>query len=382
MKNNEIAKSSLLIQKERELKELQKKKEKITKNIKTTKTKIEGLQVEAEAAAKEMANGISRMVDLSKLGKEVGGLFKELKKKVKLSKRDKEELNEILSDGILAQIADNVDGMFAETEFGTAENFEAGRGKINEDEYTDEFNRQRRQAMFDEFVVKPNEQEQQEIRKVYVSLAGRFHPDKAENETELTLFNDLMQSINGAYKRGDLDELLQIKARFAEYKTSDAGTSDYDIPILDVLDEQILKHRNELNLLESQILRLKTELNNLRNSDFGKVVKQNKEAEKYGESTSSDFADGTQFMFEMLEEMKKILVQWLDSGRKPVAFNQLVDGSHPLVQKAQSMGMMQGYEEEELDEEMEMSEAEMAELMTFFRMMEAAENKPKKTRRR
>lgn len=381
MKKNEIAKSSLLIQKEKELKELQKKKEKVTKNIKTTKTKIEELQTQAEAATRDMAKGFERMVDLSRLSKEVGALLKDLRKKVKLTKRDKDELNEVLSNGILSEISENVDGMFEGTPFGSAEGF-ANR-KFDEDEHTDEFNRQRRQTMFEEYLVKPTDEEQQAIRKVYVGLAGRFHPDKAENETELALFNDLMQSINSAYKRGDMDELLEIKARFAEYKTSDAGTSDYDIPILDVLDEQILRQRNELNVLDSQILRLKTELKNLRDSDLGKMVKQNQKAEKYGESTTSTFSDGTQFLFEVLEEMKKIMNQWIETGKKPMAFNQFVDGSHPIMLKGQESGFIPSSDgfDDEFGDDLDMSEEEMMELMAFLSMMEGG-GAPKRRRSR
>ena len=388
MKNNEIAKSSLLIQKEQELKELQKKKDKTVKNIKTTKTKIEDLQTAAEAATKEMLNGMTRMVDLSKLAKEVDDLLKDLKKKVKLNKKDKEELRMVLTDGLLDDISENVDGMFEQTPFGSAEGFENRENNFDEAAWTDEFNRQRRHSMFDGFAVKPNEEEQQGIRKVYVSLAARFHPDKAENETELTLFNDLMQSINGAYQRGDMDELLEIQKRFVNYKTSDAGTSDYDIPILDVLDEQILRYRNELNILESQMLRLKTELKNLRDSDLGKVVDQNKKAAKYGESTTSEFADGTLLLSQLLEEMKNLLNQWLETGKKPMAFNQIVDGTHPIILEGQKKGMMsvRGGDDGMFDmfgddDNAEISEDELMEMLAFLSMMEEG-GAPKKRRRR
>ena len=382
MKKTEIAKSSLLIQKEKELKELQKKKEKITKNIKTAKTKIEALQNDVETATKEMVNGMARMADLSKLGKELKRLLKELKKKVKLSRKDKEELNQVISDDILDDITDNVDNTFAQTGFGSAEGFENGRFD-NAEQFTDEFNRQRRQTMFEPYFVKPDEKEQQAIRKIYVTLAGRFHPDKAENDNELKLFNDLMQSINGAYQRGDMDELLDIQARFAEYKTTDAASSEYDIPILDVLDEQILRHRNDLNLLESQMLRLKTELNNLKNSDIGELVKQNKKAEKYGQGTTSDLSDGTQYMFDLLEEMKNIVIQWTETGKRPMVFNQFVDGSHPLIQKGQEQGMLEvNFDDEDFDDEdFQMSDEEIAEMLGFLSMMEGG-GAPKRRRRR
>ena len=382
MKNNEIAKSSLLIQKEKELKELQKKKDKVTKSINLTKNKISEWQTDIDKATKEMMNGMARMADLSKLGKEIKGLLKDLKKKVKLSKKDKNELDQVFDQNTLDEITNDIDDGFANTPFGSADGF--ANGEFDENTFTDEFNRQRRQAMFEPFTVKPNDEEQQAIRKVFVALAGRFHPDKAENEAESKLFHDLMQSINNAYQRGDMAELLDIKARFASYQTADAGTAAYDIAILDVLDEQILRQRNEIGLLDSQMVRLKAELKNLKDSELAELVKQNKRNEKYGNGTTSDMEDGTMYMFEMLEETKKILIQWLETGKRPMAFNQFVDGSHPIVQKGREMGVVSdGYDDDDdddFDDGLEISEEELHELIAMFSGL--AERAPKTRQKR
>ena len=383
MKNNEITKSSLLIQKEKELKELQKKKDKITKNINLTKTKIGEWQTNIDKATKEMMNGMARMADLSKLGNEIKGLLKDLKKKVKLSKKDKNELDQVFDSATLDEITEDIDEGFANTPFGSAEGFANGRFD-NEDQFTDEFNRQRKQAMFEPFAVKPNNEEQRAIRKIFVALAGRFHPDKAENEAESKLFHDLMQSINNAYQRGDMAELLDIKTRFAAYQTSDAGTAAYDIAILDVLDEQILRYRNEIGLLDSQMVRLKAELKNLKDSELGSLVKQNKRSPNFGDGATSDLEDGTMYMFEMLEETKKILIQWLETGKKPMAFNQFVDGSHPIVQKGREIGIVSDVydddDDDNLNDGLNLSDEELQELMAMFTgMMERA---PKTRQRR
>jgi hypothetical protein len=384
MKKNEIAKSSLLIQKEKELKELQKKRDKITKSIKSTKAKIEEWQTSIDTATKEMMNGMARMADLSKLAKDLKTMLKDLKKKVKLSKKDKAELDQVFDASTLDEMADDVDDAFARTPFGSAEGFENGRFD-NEDQFTDEFNRQRRQHMFEPFAVKPNDVEQQAIRKVFVGLAGRFHPDKAETEAESKLFHDLMQSINNAYQRGDMAELLDIKTRFAAYQTSDAGTSDYDIPILDVLDEQILRCRNEVSLLDAQIVRLKAEFKNLKDSDLGTIVKQNKQAERFGDGGTSDLQDGTMFMFDMLTELKNVLNQWIETGKKPMVFNQFVDGSHPIVQQGRKDGMVSfGFDDDDDDDGMnlELSEEELMELMDMFSGMMEKSAPRKRTKRR
>lgn len=391
MKKNEIAKSSLLIQKEKELKDLQKKKVQITKNIKATKTKITDLQTEIDSVTTNMTNGMSRLADLSKLGKELAEILKELKKTVKLSKKDKEELEMVVAEGMLDDIAENVDSMFEGTPFGSAEGFSGRHEAIDENEYADEFNRQRRAAMFDPFAVKPTDEEQQKIRKVFLGLASRFHPDKAEGEVELKLFNDLMQSINGAYQRGDLDELLDIQARFADYKADNLANSGYDIPVLDVLDEHILKQRNEIALLESQMLRLKTELQNLKNSDLGNLAKQEKRTTK-GQGSVSDMADSSQFMFEMISEMKDILIKWKETKRKPMAFNQFVDGTHPIIEKGKELGFLSvgggdfDFDDDGEDDMMDLgqlSEQEMMELMSFLSAMtgQQAKGGGKKRRR-
>lgn len=384
MKKNEIAKSSLLIQKEKELKELQKKKDKITKSIKLTKAKIEEWQTSIDTATKEMMNGMSRMADLARLAKELKTMLKDLKKKVKLSRKDKAELDQVFDASTLDEMADEVDDAFAQTPFGSADGFENGRFD-NEDRFTDEFNRQRRQQMFEPFAVKPNGEEQQAIRKVFVALAGRFHPDKAENEAESKLFHDLMQSINNAYQRGDMAELLDIKARFAAYQTSDAGTSDYDIPILDVLDEQILRCRNEVSLLDAQIVRLKAEFKNLKDSNLGTIVKQNKQAERFGEGGTSDLQDGTMFMFDMLSELKNVLIQWMETGKKPMVFNQFVDGSHPIVQQGRKDGMVSfDFDDDDDDDgmDLDLSDEELQELMDMFSGMMEKSAPKKRTRRR
>lgn len=384
MKKTEIAKSSLLIQKEKELKELQKKRDKITKSIQLTKTKIEEWQTGIESATKEMMNGMARLADLSKLAKELKTMLKDLKKKVKLSKKDKAELNQVFDAATLDEMADDVDDAFARTPFGSAEGFENGRFD-NEDRFTDEFNRQRRTAMFEPFAVKPDDVEQQAIRKIFVGLAGRFHPDKAENEAESKLFHDLMQSINNAYQRGDMAELLDIKTRFAAYQTSDAGTSEYDIPILDVLDEQILRCRNEVSMLDAQIVRLKAEYKNLKDSELGSLVKQNKRAERFGEGGTSDLQDGTMFMFDMLTELKNVLNQWIETGKKPMVFNQFVDGSHPIVQQGREQGLVSGGfddDDDDDDSDLDLSDEELQELMDMFSGMMEKSAPKKRTRRR
>ena len=381
MKKNEVAKSSLLIQKEKELKDIQKKKEKVSTTIRTTKTKLSDLQSEIERYSKDMINGMSRTADLGKLAKEMKALMAELKKKVKLSKKDKSDIDNVLGNEVLDDITETVDSMFGQAGFGSADDFHSGNFGDPEAD-TDEFNRQRRTEMFGQFTVKVDEGEQQQIRKIFLELANRFHPDKATSEQELKLFNDVMQSINGAYQSGDLQELLDIKERFKSYQTSDAS-ADYDIPVLDVLESHIAKNRNELNLLENQLERLKEEFKNLKNSDLGDMVKQNKKAEKHG-GDSSEFNAQTKNLFDLMEEMKKIFIEWMETGKRPAIFKQFVDGTHPILQNMPSSNMFdfdEGDDEGDFDLD-NMSREEIEEMMALLSMLNQAAAKPKSGRRR
>lgn len=382
MKQKEIAKSSLLIQKEKELKDLQKKKEKVSTMIRNTRVKLSDLQVEVEQYTKDMVNGMTRTADLGKLAREVKALMADLKKKVKLTKKDKNDIDSVLGDEVLDDIADNIDVMFGQSGFGSIDDFQAGNFGDPESS-TDEFNRQRRAEMFGQFAIKVDEEEQQKIRKVFLELANRFHPDKATGEQELKLFNDVMQSINGAYQSGDLQELLDIRERFKSYQTADDSTN-YDIPVIDVLEAHIKKNKNELTLLESQLTRLKEELKNLKNSDLGGMVKQNRKMGQQG-GDSAEFSDQTQNMFDLMSEMKRIFTEWLETGKKPAVFKEIVDGTHPLVQNMSGPEMFDfddddGEDDFDLDD---LSAEELAEIMALFGAMgqHAAKTKPKKRRK-
>ena len=381
MKKNEVAKSSLLIQKEKELKDIQKKKEKVSITIRTTKTKLSDLQTDIERYSKDMINGMSRTADLSKLAKETKILMAELKKKVKLSKKDKSDIDSVLGDAVLDDITKTVDGLFGQAGFGNADDFSSGNFGDPESN-TDEFNRQRRTEMFGQFTVKLDEEEQQKIRKVFLELANRFHPDKATNEQELKLFNDVMQSINGAYQSGDLQELLDIKERFKSYQTSDAS-ADYDIPVLDVLESHIAKNRNELNLLENQLERLKEELKNLKNSDLGDMVKQNKKMAKQGGATD-EFNEQTKNLFDLMVEMKKIFVEWTETGKRPAVFAQIVDGTHPIMQNMNGPDMFD-FDDDEDEGDFDLgniSAEELEEMMALFGALNQMAAKPRNRRRR
>lgn len=377
MAKKEIAKSSILVQKERELKDLQKKKEKTTKSIATTKSKIETLQTDIEQTSRDMMSSFAQMANLQIAVKEVMAVYKDLRKKVKLSRNDKAEIDIVLEQSGAEDMVEEAEEFFEQTPFGSAENFNQGKfGNIDENEYTDEFNRKRKAQMFDPYVVKPSEVEQQQIRKVYIDLAGRFHPDKATTEAQQKLAHDLMQRINAAYQRGDMAELLDIQKSYPDFTT--AEKADISTPLLDILDEQIISTQHELVLLESQLQRLKDELDQLKTSDLGQMAKETKRFAKDNGSAQAA-VEQTAYMVEMFGVLKTTLEEWLTNGKKPKSFTSFLDGSHPVFERARELGIISFNNDDDSDDDddddYEMTMEEYEEMMALFNAMMQPQSK-------
>ncbi|NJN34373.1 MAG: J domain-containing protein [Saprospiraceae bacterium] len=162
------------------------------------------------------------MAELSKLAKEIKELEKTIRKTLKLKKKDKMELESLTESATLDDIVFQSKLLFGNLNFTEEDVLNQNFNERAQNQHTDEFNRQRRAVMFDEFTVKPDAEEQQNLRKIFISLASDFHPDKAENEQQAKFFHDIMQQINAAYQRGDIDELLDLKKRFEHLTNQEA----------------------------------------------------------------------------------------------------------------------------------------------------------------
>ncbi len=133
---------------------------------------------------------------------------------------------------------------------------------------------------YDQFTPPVPEAEQKSIREVYKRLAAKFHPDKASgNDTLEQRFHTIMQRINTSYQRGDIADLLAIESEYTEMADILAQA---DSPLVDVIEREIERLRNEIELCSLQLERLKTERKKLERSHDGKMIKDYKKAEKQG----------------------------------------------------------------------------------------------------
>lgn len=310
-----IEKSSIVTKKEEILIRLQKTKKKLLYQLKRNKAKLRKLKKDATDLQQSMGGRMmGMMMDMNEVKNEVSDLLKQVRASKIIAEDEKDGLEDIITMFDDLDIIEEMTGI-------SAEEFAKKREKPNFN--TDEFNRQRAFNMFDEFSVQAEEMDQKGMRKTYLKLASRFHPDKAKSKKEKEQFHTLMQQIIAAYERGDMEELLVLEAKYADTATlADMDVSN-EVAIVDFLDGEIAKIKRESGLLGKQLSRVKQEVKNIRKSDLGNLVKSEKEARKYGYNTVEDEIEILQQQFETLQQTRDGLKEYLETGLMPESVQQV-----------------------------------------------------------
>ncbi|MGB0863393.1 MAG: calcium-binding protein, partial [Saprospiraceae bacterium] len=273
-----ISKSPEMLQKEEALKALQtqfKKRQRVLKSLKTrltnTQTKIDTTQRDIHSTLFE---GMNR---LDNLRLEIIELAKTFEKSENISDEDKAALAEIASE------------LTGEDLFGPGfSEYKAQREAMEKGEF--EFEEDFRAKMndaYEQFRVKPKEEEQRNIREVFIKLSKKFHPDLARTDKEREDFHTMMQQINEAYKSNDIQTLLDLEQAYLIEELDYSGKAI----TIDVLDEAIKRFKRDLELIEGQIERTSAEIKNLRDSEMGQMLTAVKKAERDGDGISQMTAE-------------------------------------------------------------------------------------------
>ena len=178
-------------------------------------------------------------------------------------------------------------------------------------DYSQTEDKARFQDLFESFKIEPDSSDQREIRKIYLGLSKRFHPDRARNDNEKKQYHELQQQINDAYQTHDIQALLDLERFFAEPESPVKGVST-----IDLLDAQITGLKNQLQALKQQQKRLSKEIKQLRNSDLGNMLTMVDGMERYG--ASMDEGLGLSMMEDMvglLERLKSALESTQKEGK-------------------------------------------------------------------
>ncbi len=344
MKKQDLVKSTLLGEKEASLKELTKKLQKVRKELQKQKSVITEFQdhfrnIQTEVSEKIMAN----TAKLVRMKQELMKVFAEVMKLKSIKKKEKRHLkdmiefiNQVLPIPHIPEPADNEED--EEPDFSR---------------FYEEQEEAKSAHIFDDFMVKPKDKEQQDIRKVFIRLATRFHPDKAATTEEADEFHRIMQRINEAYSRGDFAELLEIEAFYKENDVTVIPKFDQESETLNYLEKEIEQKQRELELLEDQLKRTKLEIKQTKGSEMGKMVKHYNKEVKNGNFQEN--IDQLEKMQALLQVLKEILDEVKETGK--------VDDEkigEKLNKAAKEAGVIM--EEDEADLEAELLEMLFAEM--------------------
>jgi len=268
--SNKIAKSPEMLQKEAAIKDLRSQLKKRQSTLKSLKTRLKNTQTEIETINRRAhSETLRKMEEMDALRMEIAELARQLKKVKGMSRMDKEQLQMM------------ADEMGNEEMFGPGykdyKEFKAQRdsGNFNFDEYE----RARMNNMFQEFQVKPAAKELKDIRKVFLKLSQKFHPDLAKDEREAEEFHSLMQQINEAYQHNDVQALLELESM---YLLEELDFSVKAVTV-DVLQQEIDRLNRDLVFIEQQIGRTSEEIQNLRASDLGRMLTSMNRADREGQ---------------------------------------------------------------------------------------------------
>lgn len=310
-----VEKSSVVVQKEQELLQLQKKKKKLLTQLKSNQTKLEKLKIGITKMQQQIAGRVPDLVmEIQRAKDRLVELFRAAQTSKKIAEEEKEGLDEFI------EVFDEQNPF--EMLFGMSmDEFEAKRAEAGDN--TDEFNRQKAFEFFKEFETKAKEEDQREIRKAFIRLANRFHPDKAKSNKEKEQFHELMQQINSAYERHDLATLVRLEEKYSNQKTLiEQGVKD-EGAIIDILDIEIDRIGREVQLLNNQLTRTKKELKNVRSSDLGKAYKMEQDAMKYGDESSEEMIESLEMQKEELEQIEEAMQVYLKTGEMPEIIKEL-----------------------------------------------------------
>ncbi len=293
----QLSKTPLSIRKERELATLKKRLKKTRTQLKRNTTMLANLQENITKLQQSVANGMmEKQEEMKAIKEEILALLKKIMASKKVDEESKEQAKEFYDE--LSGLDDGNPDM---------EDF-------NEEDFEENGGRGGRFAFFEQFRVEPPKAEQRSIRKVFIKLAARFHPDKAATPKEAEFFHKLMQQINTAYERNDIMTLLDFEAKYASYEAdnkTEVSNGIDESAIVSLLDQEIEKTAIELDLLEGQLVRVKSEVKDLRASDAGEMHREAKRVKKYGgdfvESMKEELENAVQQMLAIKGVMEELL---------------------------------------------------------------------------
>ncbi len=307
---------------------LNEKHKKLLTQIKRKKTELSNLTEQMQTLTQEMFHK-SRPYDekINSLDREIHALFDKIISKKRLGKRQKREVIDIYRTLQLTGRISLRPDYFSQS---SSANFQNDVRDNSEDstekdflgeDYYDDNNDSKFYGQPDISQPRPS----RDLRKIFLTLADKFHPDKASDNETRFLYTEIMKEINIAYKSGDLARLLEIE-RDKNQETVRFYQNDSE--------KESERLGKEIELLSQQYEQIKAELREVKNTPQGNMVKQYRKAKRKGENLMEILLKEAEFEVNYLKKLRdfvkdfknqKITLQEFARGPNSVNVNNMED---------------------------------------------------------
>lgn len=343
-----LSKTPEMLRREAEIVELRAALKQKQTTLKQLKTRLQNTRSEIEQVQHKFHTEVLRQMErLDDLRQQISDLAGRLLKVKWLDADEKAGLRAIATDFGSGSLFGEDFGEYREQKA----RMEAGEFDFEEEE------RARMRDLFQQFGVAPDKEEQRDIRKLFLKLSSKFHPDKANNDKEEADFHTLMQEINDAYQRNDMQALLEMERL---YFVEELDFTRQSVTV-DVLQKEIDRLQKELSFIENQIERTSGEIKNLRRSDLGRMLTDLNRADRMGMGMDAT-TDHQEQLIDLLTRLRDGMKESLALGRlSPM----ITDAVEEMMSDMLPEDDMEMSEETMLDFLLEMMEDEDAENFGF-----------------
>ncbi|MGC1246176.1 MAG: hypothetical protein WA865_08205 [Spirulinaceae cyanobacterium] len=277
---------------------LQQQHKKLLTQIKRRRTELSNLTGQVREVAMEMvAKSSSLYEQLLKIDQEIHNLFDEILTKRRFGKQSKKQIEEVYKTlQLTGRISSRLDPSEHEE---MEEDFAPEEEDFHSSNPRNFFGEQ--EELFAETGAEVKGRASKDLRKLFLKLADKFHPDKVADEETQNHHTEVMKEINLAYKNGDYARLLEIE--------SQSNKEDFRASAQNEQERQLEK---EIELLTEQLEQLKTELNQVKSTPEGQMVKAYRSAKREGIDIVGNTLEEGQMEIDILEEVRNFVQDFRD----------------------------------------------------------------------
>ncbi len=284
---------------------LEERQKKVLTLIKRKRTELSNLTEQIQEIARSMlSHGQPIYEQAQQLDREIHELFQEILTKRKLGKKSKLEIREVYE---ILQFSGRISPQFDEDDedFAREEEAEAERSHPNgEDEGFFNDDDESQWGGHSPFEETHSPRPSRDMRKLFLKLADRFHPDKSADSEKREQYTEIMKEVNIAYKNGDFARLLEIEQQ--SEREVDIETAQND------RDRQCKQLEQDIKILERQYEQLKDQVRQARNTPQGMMVKEYRKAQREGTDLVEESLEEFEEELASLEELRDFIKDFRD----------------------------------------------------------------------